>query len=159
MKSLLALFLCLVASGAVAHKPSDSYLTLERSGATLQGRWDIALRDLDSAITLDADGDGEITWGEVRAKREAIVAYALSRLDVASGGAPCTLEASELLIDQHSDGAYAVLPLAELARNQVRRSRSNIGSCSTSIRPIADFCSMANRVERRVRYSAAKREC
>jgi hypothetical protein len=28
------------------------------------GRWDIALRDLDFALGLDADGDGEITWGE-----------------------------------------------------------------------------------------------
>jgi hypothetical protein len=112
MKGLVALLFCLVAAGAAAHKPSDSYLTLERDGAALRARWDIALRDLDVAITLDANGDGEITWGEVRAKRDAIVAYALSRLDVRSGGVVCSLRPAPLLIDEHSDGAYAVLQLA-----------------------------------------------
>jgi hypothetical protein len=112
MKSLLALLLCLVATGAIAHKPSDSYLTLERQRAAVQGQWDIALRDLDAAITLDANGDGEFTWGEVRAIREEIAAYALSRLDMASGGAACPLGAAGALIDQHSDGAYAVLRLS-----------------------------------------------
>jgi hypothetical protein len=112
MKSVLALLFCLVASGAFAHKPSDSYLTLERHGAAVQGQWDIALRDLDAAITLDANGDGEITWGEVRAKRAEIAAYALSRIDIVSGGTACPLEAADALIDQHSDGAYAVLRLS-----------------------------------------------
>jgi hypothetical protein len=112
MKPLLIALLLLVATAAAAHKPSDSYLTLEREGETVRGQWDIALRDLDAAITLDANGDGEITWGEVRAKRAAIVAYALSRLDVASDGTACPLEATDLLIDTHSDGAYAVLRVA-----------------------------------------------
>jgi len=31
---------------ADAHKPSDSYLTLTVAGAHVEGRWDIALRDL-----------------------------------------------------------------------------------------------------------------
>ena len=114
MKSLFAVLLLLIASGAIAHKPSDSYLTLERRGAAVQGQWDIALRDLDAAITLDANGDGEITWGEVRAKRAAIAAYALSRLDLASGGSACPIEAAEALIDEHSDGMYAVLRLSAM---------------------------------------------
>jgi hypothetical protein len=112
MKALLALVLLSFAIGAAAHKPSDSYLTLERDGVKLQGQWDIALRDLDAAITLDSNGDGEITWGEVRAKSGAIRDYALSRLDVSASGAPCALQAGATLVDQHSDGAYAVLPLA-----------------------------------------------
>jgi hypothetical protein len=33
--------------------------------STVRGQWDIALRDLDFAIGLDTDADGEITWGEV----------------------------------------------------------------------------------------------
>ena len=112
MRKFLALVFLLLATTAAAHKPSDSYLTLERRGAEIAGQWDIALRDLDAAITLDANGDGEITWGEVRAKNAAIVAYALSRLAIASGGASCTLAAADVLINQHSDGAYAVLRLS-----------------------------------------------
>ncbi len=48
---------------ALAHKPSDSYLTLTLpdAGASFGGQWDIALRDLDFAIGLDSNGDGDIT--------------------------------------------------------------------------------------------------
>jgi len=83
---LLLLVLALVASPAIAHKASDAYLTIERDGAALHGQWDIALRDLDNALGLDANGDGDITWGEVRARHADIAAYALQRLDVSSGG-------------------------------------------------------------------------
>jgi HupE/UreJ protein len=117
MKSLVATLLLLLATAAAAHKPSDSYLTLERRGAAITGQWDIALRDLDAAITLDANGDGEITWGEVRAKNTMIRDYALSRLALASAGAACPLKASDVLIDEHSDGAYAVLGLAGTCRS------------------------------------------
>jgi hypothetical protein len=111
MKTLLTVLLLFLATAASAHKASDSYLTLERSGADIHGQWDIALRDLDAALTLDANGDGEITWGEVRAKSAAIRDYALSRLNVASSGAGCPVQAGDVLIDEHSDGAYAVLSL------------------------------------------------
>jgi hypothetical protein len=111
MRTLLALLLLLFAAAAAAHKPSDSYLTLEPDGERVHGQWDIALRDLDAALTLDANGDGEITWGEVRSKSSAIRDYALSRLAISISGAACALDTGDILIDQHSDGAYAVLPL------------------------------------------------
>ncbi len=50
---------------AHAHKPSDSYLTLSVAGDRIEGQWDIALRDLDYALSLDTNQNGEITWGEV----------------------------------------------------------------------------------------------
>ena len=115
MARLALLALSIMALPAVAHKASDSYLTLTRThsgSAAVSGRWDIALRDLDNAMTLDGNGDGDITWGEVRAKREQIAAYALARLTVASGAADCTVTAGGQQIEQHSDGAYIVLVLA-----------------------------------------------
>jgi hypothetical protein len=122
----VALLLTLLAlPPALAHKPSDSYLSVvvaDPSGSPvaavvpggptgpITGRWDIALRDLDFAIGLDADGNGEITWGEVRQRHDAIAAYALARLSVAGdNGAACALVAGPQAIDQHSDGAYTVL--------------------------------------------------
>ena len=108
---LLLLALCW-SLAAQAHKPSDSYLSLNvESAGRISGQWDIALRDLDHAIGLDANGDGEITWGEVRAQHAGIAAYALARLQVSAGGQPCTLQAGEQQIDDHTDGAYTVLPL------------------------------------------------
>lgn len=97
---------------ALAHKPSDSYLTLQPGGAGLVGQWDIALRDLDHAIGLDADGDGAITWGEVKARHGDIAAYASARLVLQAGGRACRLSVGEQQIDEHTDGAYSVLPLA-----------------------------------------------
>ena len=107
---VLLLWLALVAAPALAHKPSDSYLRLTlNQSAIIQGQWDIALRDLDHAIGLDANGDGDITWGELRARHTDIAAYALARLAVQSAGQPCRASAGEQLVDQHSDGAYTVL--------------------------------------------------
>lgn len=113
MKRLLALAGLLLAllAPAHAHKPSDSYLLITVADDRVSGRWDIALRDLDFAIGLDSDGNGEITWGEVRAKHGEIAAYALARLAVQGDGAPCTVEAGAQQIDEHTDGAYSVLPL------------------------------------------------
>jgi len=48
----------------------------------------------------------------VRARQDAIAALALTRLAISSGGEKCTLQATDLTIDTHTDGAYAVLALA-----------------------------------------------
>jgi hypothetical protein len=110
--------LCACALPAHAHKPSDSYLVLTVSGRTVAGQWDIALRDLDTAIGLDADGNGELTWDEVRHRHQAIAAYALTRLTLASGGAACPLKAGTQQVDHHTDGAYTVLRFsADCARD------------------------------------------
>jgi hypothetical protein len=106
------LLLSLLAAPVHAHKPSDSYLALSLHGDHLTGQWDIALRDLDYAIGLDADGNGEITWGEVKAKHKEIAAYALARLGIVADGLACPIAVTGHLIDNHSDGAYAVLRFA-----------------------------------------------
>lgn len=109
MKNLILVLLLVLALPASAHKPSDSYLTLDVQQARIEGRWDIALRDLDYAIGLDADGDGRLTWDEVRSRHSAIAAYALARLRLAMGEQACTLRAGEQLVDRHTDGSYTAL--------------------------------------------------
>jgi len=111
--ALLAAWLLLVGHAAFAHKPSDSYLILSVTAepGRLEGRWDIALRDLDVALALDADGDGSITWGEVRSRHAEIATYVLARLALRADDAACRVEAGTQQIDTHTDGAYTVLPL------------------------------------------------
>jgi HupE / UreJ protein len=115
LRALLGALLILVACAAEAHKQSDSYLTLTMpsAGTVIEGQWDIALRDLEFAIGLDANHDGAITWGELRQAEARIAAYAFARLSLEAIGhgdrVACPAVLSELLVDGHVDGEYAVL--------------------------------------------------
>jgi hypothetical protein len=111
---LACLVALLTARPAFAHKPSDSYLTLTVRGTHVDVRWDIALRDLDYAMGLDQDGDGSVTWGELRAKKAEVAALALGHLTIRAADAVCPTTLNELKVAGHSDGAYAVL-LADAA--------------------------------------------
>ena len=131
MKRWLLLLAALVLPLAVlAHKPSDSYLTMRAAegGSEIAVRWDIALRDLDYVLELDRDGDGALTWGEVRQRAGDIARYATSRLELRAGNEPCEWStAGPLMLERHSDGTYAVLALradcaAAAARLQARYS-------------------------------------
>ena len=108
---LLFSLMLLLAWPALAHKASDSYLVLNVQGEQVIGQWDIALRDIDFALGLDADGNGDINWGELRAQHANIAAWAMSALTVSRGGA-CPLQVTQHQVDDHTDGAYAVLRLA-----------------------------------------------
>ena len=108
--TLLCTLLVMCAMPVNAHKASDSYLVVNVKGHEVSGQWDIALRDIDFATGLDANSDGEITWGEVKARHAEIAAWALGRLTLQRGG-DCSIKVAEHLVDTHTDGTYAVLRL------------------------------------------------
>ena len=101
-------WLVLMAGTALAHKSSDSYLTVQVQGEQVSVQWDIALRDIQFAIGLDANGDDQITWGELQQKQRELQAWASSRLSLQRGGV-CTFQPKALQVDEHTDGSYAVL--------------------------------------------------
>ena len=126
MTRVLLILACLLLSApAWAHKPSDSYLSLTIHDNAIAGRWDIALRDLNDAIGLDGDDDGAITWGEVRAKQHEIGAYALSRLILTSEERACPSQPSAHLIDDHTDGAYAVFLFTAVCSSPIERLQAD----------------------------------
>jgi hypothetical protein len=106
---LIALALLFATQTASAHKPSDSYLTLEANGTVIDARWDIALRDLDYSLGLDRDGSRTITWGELRARLADIDGYALPRFGVKADGQACAPRVTDHQVVAHSDGEYVVL--------------------------------------------------
>jgi len=115
-RTLLAVLLLTAAMPkAYAHKPSDAYLSLQVQGQDLTVRWDIALRDLDNELGLDADDDGQLTWREVRERSADIAALAMPALRVIGDGKDClptsqpTPAATAMTLANHSDGTYAVL--------------------------------------------------
>jgi hypothetical protein len=103
---LVCLATALTGGSARAHLASDSYLHIALGDdGGLSGQWDIALRDLDAAIGLHPGPDGQVTWGMLKSRRDAIEAYAMSRLSIAG----CAPRPEDLLVDYHAGIAYAVL--------------------------------------------------
>ncbi len=85
LRSFLWLLVVLLFSSAFtvgAHTLSTSYLTINSSRTNLTGELHLALRDLEDAVGLDENDDGVITWGELSARKDAVSAYALSRLHI-----------------------------------------------------------------------------
>lgn len=120
--ALLTLLICLLPATGWAHKESDAYVTLRVDSAhpsRIGGQFDIALRDLDFAIGIDSNHDGAITWGEVKAHRGAIERYVLPRLTIKGDGLTCPLTPAGQLIDEHSDGAYDVIPFRAVCNKEV----------------------------------------
>jgi len=113
MRTLAALALWSCCAVAHAHSSSDAYLTLHvaHSGpeTVIDGRWDIALRDLHFALALDDDGNGALTWAEVKRHRAAIASYAYGRLAAAGDGMACAIERGKDLVSVRADGGYASL--------------------------------------------------
>jgi hypothetical protein len=110
-RAVVAFLVLVFSASALAHKPSDSYLTLRVDGAAIDGRWDIAVRDLDAVFDLDRNSDGRVDWGELRRRTNEIDDYAASRLSLSSNGARCPLGITDHEVDRHSDGGYLVLTL------------------------------------------------
>lgn len=113
--SLIAIaLLTLTAAPAWAHKPSDAHLRLAPSGETgvITGRLDVAIRDLDGALGVDSDGNGQITWAELSAAAPRIAGYLDSRLAITTGGTACAKTLGSGALVDLSDGAYWAVPLS-----------------------------------------------
>jgi HupE / UreJ protein len=122
MRSGVCFVLCLLLSpAALAHKASTSYTHITVSGSQLTGRMEVAIRDLDVALNLDSDGDGEIRWREVKDARPRIAAYLLNGFSVSQGDSRCALSATDLHVVAHSDGNYAVMGLEGSCAREIGR--------------------------------------
>jgi hypothetical protein len=102
----------LAAAPTWAHKPSDAQLRLTVEGERITGRLDIAVRDLDGALGLDDNGNGEITWAEISASASRITEYVERRLALSADGVPCRQRLGNAALTELSDGAYWAVPIA-----------------------------------------------
>lgn len=99
-----AALVLLCSAAAHAHKASDAYLTLDFRGAP-KLRVDLALRDLDDDLGLDASGDGAITWAEVHARVPAIDEKLARGVQIDG----CAFSPRSHGVTPHSDGNYLVV--------------------------------------------------
>lgn len=85
---LLALAALSFGPAAVAHKPSDAYLTLQVADTQIDQRLDVHLRDLDRELVLDHNDDGRLQWAEVRTRWEELQRYTAERVRLSVAGQP-----------------------------------------------------------------------
>ena len=114
LRRLAAAFVCaasMAGQGASGHSASDAYLTITAGNdpSVLHAQWDVALRDLEFILGIDDNGDGKVTWGEVRRHQADIARYVYARIKFSSAGKSCRVEPTGQQVDDHADGSYAVL--------------------------------------------------
>lgn len=104
-------FASLFSAAAHAHSASNAYLTIsiESHDSLFHAQWDVALRDLEFVLGINAKGDGKLTWEELLNRKTAISRYVYSHLKLRAEGKVCTIEPRSMQVDDHADGAYAVL--------------------------------------------------
>ena len=102
----LALFSLLTALLAHAHSSSNSYLTLSTTGPALTLRADVHMRDLDLIFDLDANRDGQVTWGEAQARSPELNDWLGQGIVLTAAGQKCALGRADIQASEHADGTY-----------------------------------------------------
>jgi HupE / UreJ protein len=103
--------LLLAAPLVQAHIASNGFLTLQVDRAQISGALELAIRDGELAVGLDRDGDGKVTWGELRANQTALQTYVLGHLRL-SGPQTCAMEFGPVQVNERVDGSYLWLPIS-----------------------------------------------
>lgn len=100
--------LWLSAFNAQAHSTSTAYLEVDTATPGMPAlQWRVALRDLDALLNLDANGDAQLTWGEVADRTADINALAVSALGVMRGTQACALRFASPQYVRLGDVGYA----------------------------------------------------
>lgn len=91
----LSFFLLLLASVASAHRTGEGYLYITATEDSLGGNVQATLADLNEAVPMDDDGDGEITVEEHEAHEEEVRQYIADRIAVGTEGRDFPLRFTE----------------------------------------------------------------
>jgi HupE / UreJ protein len=97
-------------TGVEAHTQSYGFLRATVHDDHVSGQLELAVRDLDLAYALDADGDGNVTWGELRKRESELAPLVLRRISIGPATAPCELVPGAVAIDSRGGENYAIFP-------------------------------------------------
>jgi hypothetical protein len=97
------------ALSSFAHQTSQAFLNISEKEGQIEGRWDIALKDLNFAVDLDRDRNAELSWGEIKSKFGQIDAELFKELRIYAGDQliPCTVKDHK--IEDHLGANYLVI--------------------------------------------------
>jgi hypothetical protein len=113
LRSLALMFVLLLAGPlAQAHIASNGFLTLKVVGSRVSGALELAIRDGELAVGLDRDGNGKVTWGELKSSQAALQNYVQGHLRLRGADGLCRLEFAPVEVNDRVDGRYLWLPIA-----------------------------------------------
>lgn len=124
LAAVIACAVTLLSVGRIeAHSQSYGFLRATVHEKSISGQVELAVRDLDLAYALDTNGDGNVTWGELRKRESEIAPVVLRRISIGPAGAPCNLVPAPIAIDSRGGENYAIFPFTgacELPSGRVR---------------------------------------
>jgi HupE / UreJ protein len=121
MRRLWPLLLLLGSAAVQAHIASNGFLVAKVQGQQITGSLELAVRDVELAIGVDANHDGKVTWGELRASQPQLRQYVGQHLAFLAQDAACTVNLGALQVNDRVDGSYAWLPLSARCPRAVTR--------------------------------------
>lgn len=110
---LLSLLLLLIAHASHAHQISTAHLngSFDKTGV-FKGEWQVRLYDLEQAIGIDIDGDGQLRWQELQNRADAVTQYLQANLIFSRAHKNCTLAINDnWQVDSHFNEGYVVVPV------------------------------------------------
>jgi hypothetical protein len=91
------LCLILLAAPLRSWAAPESSLTLHVEPVSIQAEWQVRLESLATALQLDADRDGEVTWQEIEHRRADIESYLAAHLAIAANGTAVSFSFDKLI--------------------------------------------------------------
>ena len=113
--------LLLAAPLARAHIASNGFLSLRVDRSQVSGALELAIRDGELAVGLDHDGNGKVTWGELRASQTALQTYVLGHLRLVGADGSCTMGFGPVRVNERVDGNYLWLPISAVCGSVPKR--------------------------------------
>jgi hypothetical protein len=106
---------------AQAHIASNGFLSLRVDRSQISGALELAIRDGELAVGLDRDGDGKVTWGELRAGQTALQTYVLEHLRLVGADGACAMGFGPVQVNERVDGNYLWLPISAVCASVPKR--------------------------------------
>lgn len=122
LKYWIVVVSCLSSGPVVAHQLSTAYLNIDVANHSnqLSGQMQWRFFDLEKALGLDSDLDGNLRWYEVLQNQSRIISYATNKLSISSGQRSCPIVFNDLLrADTHFDEGYLVLDFAAQCSEEI----------------------------------------
>lgn len=97
---------------AAAHQLSTAYANVQiNSQGLVTGELQVRLYDLERALLVDVDGDGQLRWQELQNRADAVKKYLTNHLQLTRGSECPVVLGDNWQIDAHFNEAYVVIPL------------------------------------------------